>query len=349
MSKQQIILGVGAAAAVAGVLFLWRRRGGRKDVTAKLQYQTDDVPRSLLTTGKVYVERDKTGSDPPFVGTKFQSTPVRVRDGRNVPLTLDQHGVKFGKHTGIEGIDFYNEQDIIANYYPEMEKLVKEATGARRVIVFDHNVRKTLSHQPEGGDRIKGGNKVQVPLQLVHGDYTMKSAPDRVRTLSEKPKANDTLAKVLNGKSLVDPGEVDAILEGRYVFINVWRSFADTPILDQPLAVCDGSSVAPEDLVVFEVRYEDRTGENYFARHTAKHKWYYFPQMTKDECIFLKCWDSHGRDFSSLDGKTGAPKAPPPPGAVRSTFSLHSAFADPTTPAGAPPRESIEVRTVAFY
>jgi hypothetical protein len=32
-----------------------------------------------------------------------------------------------------------------------------------------------------------------------------------------------------------------------------------------------------------------------------------------------------------------------------SRFTAHSAFDDPATPAGAPPRESIETRTFAFF
>jgi hypothetical protein len=33
----------------------------------------------------------------------------------------------------------------------------------------------------------------------------------------------------------------------------------------------------------------------------------------------------------------------------RARFSLHSAFDDPTSPANAKPRESIETRTFAFF
>ena len=69
----------------------------------------------------------------------------------------------------------------------------------------------------------------------------------------------------------------------------------------------------------------------------------YFPALTKDEAVLIKCWDSRGRDFAAqhtLDA--GAPTVP-------ATFSLHSGFDDPATRADAPDRESIEVRTVAFF
>ena len=44
------------------------------------------------------------------------------------------------------------------------------------------------------------------------------------------PQANDTLGKVLKGKPLIDPGDVDGLLEGRYAFINLWRSFSNNPV-----------------------------------------------------------------------------------------------------------------------
>lgn len=57
------------------------------------------------------------------------------------------------------------------------------------------------------------------------------------------PQANDTLAKVLEGKPLIDPGEIDGLLEDRYAFINLWRSFSNTPVqvgisIDPPVSEC---------------------------------------------------------------------------------------------------------------
>ncbi|CAE7936512.1 aclN, partial [Symbiodinium sp. KB8] len=53
---------------------------------------------------------------------------------------------------------------------------------------------------------------------------------------------------------------------------------------------------------------------------------YYYPDMRKDEVLLLKQWDSEG----SLSGGTRAP------------FTLHSAFDDPSSPADAEDRESME-------
>ena len=62
------------------------------------------------------------------------------------------------------------------------------------MVVFDHNVRKTKTHHEGGQEKIKGGNAVQTPLQIVHGDYTLASAPLRVRMLSDKPKVKSLIA-----------------------------------------------------------------------------------------------------------------------------------------------------------
>jgi hypothetical protein len=59
------------------------------------------------------------------------------------------------------------------------------------------------------------------------------------------------------------------------------------------------------------------------------HQWFYAPQMRTDEVLLLKCYDS------AQDGGT--------------RFVPHTAFTDPTAPADAPPRESIELRTFVFY
>ncbi len=147
------------------------------------------------------------------------------------------------------------------------------------------------------------------PASSVHNDYTEKSGPQLVR-------------------DLLPPDEAAARLKRRYVEINVWRPIAG-PVKAWPLALCDAGSVDARDLIPSERRYPDRVGEIYHVRHNPRHRWFYFPEMERDEAILLKCWDSE------TDG--------------RARLSVHTAFEDPRTPAGAPARESIEVRTFAFF
>src|SRR5262249_45132829 len=122
--------------------------------------------------------------------------------------------------------------------------------------------------------------------------------------------------------------EAEGLLKKRFAIINVWRPIRG-PVQDSPLAVSDARSVARKDLVATDLIYPQRTGEIYYVHYNPAHKWFYAPAMRSDEVMLIKCYDS------LEDG--------------RARFVPHSAFADPTTPAGAAPRQSIELRTLAFF
>ena len=147
------------------------------------------------------------------------------------------------------------------------------------------------------------------PVRTVHNDYTPVSGPQRVR-------------------DLVAPERVDAWLASRFAIFSVWRPIVG-PVETAPLGVADSSTLVPADLVAADLVYRDRTGEIYDIAWNAGQRWYYFPRMTRDEVMLLKTYDS------ATDGTA--------------RFSAHSAFNDPTTPADARPRESIEVRALVRY
>ncbi len=164
--------------------------------------------------------------------------------------------------------NFYDDGEVRSVYYPEVERLVKEATGAARVLVFDHNVRRGTS----AGPAEKG---VREPVKYAHNDYTVKSGPQRVR-------------------DLLPADEAEALLKNRFAVINVWRPIRG-PVEETPLAVCDARSIAPQDLVPTDLRYPDRTGEVYSLAFNPAHRWFYFPRMRADEVMLLKCYDSARR------------------------------------------------------
>jgi hypothetical protein len=124
------------------------------------------------------------------------------------------------------------------------------------------------------------------------------------------------------------PDEAEELLKGRVQVINLWRPIRG-PLQDWPLAVCDARTVAFEDLVPSDLVYRNRVGETYSVTWNPAHEWYYVPRMERDEALLLKIADT------KTDG--------------RSRFMPHTAFADPTTPAEAFPRESIELRTLVFH
>ena len=109
----------------------------------------------------------------------------------------------------------------------------------------------------------------------------------------------------------------------------MWRAI-NQPIQSNPLALADARSVAASDLLTAERRYPHRVGETYQLTYNPAHRWFYFPEMTRDEALVFKVYDSR-------EGRTGAIH----------THTLHSAIRP--SPADAPPRQSIEVRTFAFF
>lgn len=230
-------------------------------------------------------------------------TPVWIADAREHAFTLDANGFELIDHrTAVR--DFWDEAQTLALGHPEAAEIVKAATGARRVVVFDHTLRRRLSGVE---DRSKGNPRQ--PAGRVHVDQTVKSGPQRVRDLMGD--------------------EAEDLLTRRAAIVNVWRPIA-RPALDWPLAVADARSVdAANDLIPSELRFPHRTGEIYGVAYNPEQRWYSVRGQRPDEALLIKCWDSH-------EG-----------GVAR--FAPHGAFDDPTTPAGTPPRESIEFRTIAFF
>jgi hypothetical protein len=117
-------------------------------------------------------------------------------------------------------------------------------------------------------------------------------------------------------------------LRRRFAIVNVWRSIRGT-VRSAPLALCDASSIAAEDLVPVTRQARDRIGEIQQAVYNPSHRWYYFPEMQPDEALLIKTYDA------ATDG--------------RARFTLHTSFDDPTAAADAEPRESLETRCFAFF
>jgi len=229
-------------------------------VSANLNYLVPmaDKPRSLEY------------EPPPGVSNTtavYREHTVDIRDVRPVAaaLSLEHEGFQLlDAPTSVT--DFADEDAIRTRYYSEAISLLKEQTGASRVVVFDHTIRRRV---PGVVGRVKGAPRQPVPR--VHNDYTVKSGPQRVRDL------------------LGD--EADGLLKKRFAVINVWRPIRG-PVYDAPLAIIDASSVAEGDLVATDLIYPDRTGEIYYVKFNPRHKWFYAPAMSRNEVLLIKCYDS---------------------------------------------------------
>jgi hypothetical protein len=221
---------------------------------------------------------------------------VSIEDarGREAEFTLDRNGFALVKVPSAVA-DFYDPEEIKRVYYPEIGQLLRDALGASRVFIFDHNVRNA------------GRQDLAPPSRQVHNDHTVNSAPRRVR---------DHLG-----------AEAEELLKHRFGIVNVWRPIRG-PVLDSPLALCDARTFTDYDLIFSDLVYAHVRGETARVEYKPEHRWYYFSEMQTDEALLIRIHDS------AKDG--------------RSRLSFHTSFENPLT-AGAPPRESIEVRTLVFF
>src|SRR5260370_10137061 len=139
-----------------------------------------------------------------------ETDQVAIRDARPLigQLSLDREGFVLLRHqTAVR--NFYDEDEIASVYYPECERVIKETTGAARVVAFDHIVRNAATSAK--------GNTVKLPAKRVHDDYTAWSAPQRVRDLMG--------------------AEAEELLKHRFAIINLWRPIRG-PVLESHLARC---------------------------------------------------------------------------------------------------------------
>ncbi|MCW6533975.1 CmcJ/NvfI family oxidoreductase [Sphingomonas lycopersici] len=232
----------------------------------------------------------------------YRPRPVRIENARPFAdrLDLDIEGVALARRpTAVR--DYWDEAQTLALGHPEAAALVKEVTGASRVVVFDH----TLRRRSDGAaDRTVGVPRQ--PATRVHVDQTVWSGPKRVGEIM---------------------GQDFHALGKRAAIINVWRPIA-YPARDWPLVIGDARSIDADDLIASDLIFPHRRGETYALAYDPRQRWLYVPDLAPDEALLIKCWDSD-------------------PDVAR--FAPHSAFEDPSTPPGTPPRQSIEFRTIAFF
>ena len=213
--------------------------------------------------------RNYTFDPPPGIprsNTEHEAHTVTIHDVRPVAtnITLDREGFAV-LHQQSAVHDFWDEDEVRRTYYPEAERVIAEATGASKVFIFDHTLRR----------RVKGAQDwsreaPRQPATRVHVDHTATSGPQRVRDFFGD--------------------DAERLLRGRVQVINLWRPIRG-PLLDAPLAMCDVELVAADDLVASDLVYQHRVGETYAVKYNPSHRWFYLPQMQPHEALLLKCYD----------------------------------------------------------
>jgi len=170
--------------------------------------------------------------------------------------------------------------------------------------------------------------------RVVVFDHTLRTADDELR---ESKQIREVVRRVHNDYTEwsapqrvrdILPDEAEQLLQRRFAIIQAWRPI-NHPVETYPLAMADAQTLSPQDMIVSERRAPGRIGQTYAIRYNPAHKWYWFPRMRREEAYVFKVFDS------IKDG--------------RARWTAHTAFEDPTTPPHARPRESIEIRTMAFF
>lgn len=281
--------------------------------------------------GKPWTKVDGPGSS--FKLSDHKRTVTSLR-GQQTQFTTENSGFQVLNSPAQEKV-FTDDKAIREGYYAEVEELLRNNLPGKvkKVVIFDHTIRRRVKDAP------------RQPVQQVHVDQTPGAAEARVRRH-------------------LPAEEAEELLKGRYSIINVWRPI-ENPASDFPLAVIDWRSTQPEDFIKVDLMYPKRNqvdddgddrgketlpdekslwsaegyepkGETYAVAPTEKHNFYYMKDMTPEEVMLLKCFDSFGEGMSG--GRKGL--------AVRTP---HTAFIDPNTAPDAPGRQSIEVRCLVFY
>ncbi len=248
--------------------------------------------------------------DPPDGGPRFngelRATPVRIHNARMLPEEgFAQRGfVCLRRPSAV--LDFLDEADVRATGYAEAAEWIADALGASQAIVFDHTYRRRAPGRPPLDGNGGSFSAVRTPVGRVHADFTPRSAPRRIAALL--------------GLSADEPLPP-------YRIVGLWRPLNHGPLQDAPLALAAADSVVADDLVPNAIVYPERRGETYAVLHSERHRWFYYPAMSKDEAVL----------FLHYDARSGGVRTAP-----------HTAFEDPFTPPDAEPRASVEMRVLVI-
>jgi hypothetical protein len=252
--------------------------------------------------------RPAPGERPDFTALPLRGKPVTVSDMRAAGggFSLDREGfVLADAPTSVR--DFYDRDEVASRYVPEAFELIRSLTGAAATALLNAPVVRVSGRADArpAGATFTG--------DFVHADFSAPAAESMLRVN-------------------LPSGEVTERLRHRYSVFNVWRTFSGPP-QDVPLALCDTRSVAPQDKQYCEITMKSAAGslltwENITYYHNQAHRWWYCPDMTRDEAYVFRSFDS---------APAHAEQVP------------HSAFVNDSCPASAPPRASIELRVFAFY
>jgi hypothetical protein len=283
-----------------------------KIVTGTAQNKTVSGELSYLAPESTVLRRFTAPGESVNTGI-YRPYQVPIGNGRPVAgqFTLDRHGFAIIRHPSAV-TDFTDRAEVDRVYVAEVADFVRSFTGADRVAALGWTLRRSAA---------PAENASQPQAALVHDDFSVAGGRTRARS---------AYAERFPG----GPGFRRALIT------SLWRAFSPPP-QDWPLALCDYTSVGPDEGLDNRLYFVDKIPADLYAEmpadapgasgfefhHNPAHRWWYFPAMTRDEILFFKLNDSD---------QSRAWRVP------------HSAFRD-TAVRATQPRHSIEFRTIAYF
>jgi hypothetical protein len=244
----------------------------------------------------------------------YAPAEVTIRNARTADerFTLDSHGFAIERHAS-SVTDWDDAAGPDTAYAHEVIAIAKAMSGADLVVPMGGQLRNSTTTSAT----------VQPPAGEAHVDFTTPTA----RRVAER---------------MYRMARPDGPGFSRFICFSLWRPLSPPP-QDWPLALCDGRSVRDDegtrntkvdvdviptgDALFAPIEGEEDMVAATIFHHSPDHRWWYFPDMTSDEVIFIKFHDS------DHDVAWRAP---------------HTAFCDTSRP-DAVTRHSMEYRGVAFF
>jgi len=190
--------------------------------------------------------------------------------------------------------------------------------------------------KPEPADKeISDQDAIAFQPPAIGGGHTDVSADGFLNQFRAAIPEDHEFGKVASGK------------KRRVVFVKFWRNVAELPILNHHLAMLDKSSLDDSDIYEAELNFKGFSiKQNRLSNSIEADKlnWVYFPQMQRNEMICFQQGDL--TMHRPLDNPHSVHIVFPE--STRDHATFHGSFEDPTAPANAPPRQSIEAGAFVF-
>ncbi len=232
-----------------------------------------------------------------------QLVPMSVASARQLAASVDVEGFELLDHVSAVS-DFSDHEQVAAVHVPEVIALLKQVTGADEVQVTPRGI---LRFSEKSGKQ--GSSDNSHPARFAHIDISSKTAAEFATRGAAGRKFR------------------------RCAAYNLWRALSPAP-QDVPLALCDARSFSRDDLIVADAIFDPPGGapewsfESWVVAPGPGHRWFYYPDLNRDEVILFKTADSDPE---------------------RAQCIPHVAFDDPSAPDHAPPRISIEMRATCYW